>query len=155
MKDLKRYNNSIKIIFTIILIIFIYGLVSNLFIISRAKFFYLRSDLTIKSEYQIIPNKLNHLQFVRYYFSGPIDVKKFKKDIFQQLEIERVFYINNICKIVLSKNSSLIFLNYKEDIKEKISKATLLTLKSSKLFKNIKTIEFFIFDKIKVYSFKL
>ncbi|MFN3411638.1 MAG: hypothetical protein ACK4YF_05730 [Exilispira sp.] len=155
MKDLKRYNNSIKIIFIIFLIIFIYVLLSNLFIITRAKFFYLRSDLTIKSEYQIIPDKLNQLQFVRYYFSGPIDVKKFKKDIFQQLEIEKVIYINNICKIVLSKNSSLIFLNYQDDIKEKISKATLLTLKSSKLFKDIKAIEFFIFDKIKVYSFKL
>lgn len=153
MKDLKKYNKIIYSFLLIFLSITILLFLFNSISLNKAKFYYLTSDLTIKSESQILPYKYSEIQLLRHYFSGPINVKKFKKDLFQQIEIKNVYFIDYICKIVLSDESSLIFNNYPENIKEKISEATFLTLKKNRIFKNIKKIEFFIFDKIKTYSY--
>lgn len=153
MKDLKKYNKFFLCLVFFTFFILIIEILFNFFTNNTERFYYLTSDLSIIGETQLIPKNYNKLQIVRFYFAGPINVKKFKKDIFHQLEIEKVFYINNVCKIILSNDTSLIFKNYPQNIKEKIALATFLSLKNLKDFKNLKSIEFFIFEKIKDYSF--
>ncbi len=155
MKDLKKYNKIFYYTLLILIIFLLFAFLIKSFGNEKAKFYYLTSDLSINSERQILPSKYDRLELVRFYFSGPIDVKKFKKDYFQLLDIENVYYINNVCKIILSIDSSSIFQGYSEEIKNKISKATILSLKNNRLFKKIKRVEFFIFNKIKIYSFDL
>lgn len=153
MKDLKKYNRYFFCLLILIFTIFIIEILLSSFTNKTKKFYYLTSDLSIKSEIQIIPKKYDNLQIVRFYFSGPMNVKKFKKDIFNQLEIDKVFYIDKICKIIFTNETSLIFKNYPQNIKEKIALATFLSLKNIKEFKDLKSIEFFIFEKIKDYAF--
>ncbi len=155
MKDLKKYNKVIfysilSLIVLFFLIVFIKYIGYN-----TIKFYYITSDLSIKSETQILPKKYDGLQLIKHYFSGPINVKKFKKDLFQMLEIENVYYQNKTCKIMLSNESSSIFMQYPDNIKEILSRATLLSIKNSRIFKNVESVEFFIFGKIKSYSFQL
>ena len=154
MKDLKNYNKLLKIFFVLIVFFFLTTLFFNYFGKEKTKFYYLTSYLSIEGETQILPSKYNMLQLVKFYFSGPIDVKKFKKDYFQQIEIDNVYFIDKKIKIILSNDSSSLFLSYQEIIKEKISEATILTLRKNKLFKNANGIEIFIFNRILAYSYE-
>jgi len=155
VKDLKRYNKFFYFTLLIIILFLFFAFLAKSFSNEKAKFFYLTSDLSIKSERQILPSKYDRLELVRFYFSGPIDVKKFKKDYFQQLDIDNVYYIDNVCKIILSNDCSSIFQSYSEEIKKRISEATIYSLKNNRLFKKIKRVEFFIYNKIKIYSYDL
>ncbi|HQM89081.1 MAG TPA: hypothetical protein PLI56_02990, partial [Exilispira sp.] len=88
-----------------------------------------------------------------FYFDGPINVKNFKKDIFQLMEVDNVYIDNNTFKIVLSMNSSLLFMNYDKTTQNLMAKATFDSLKNFKDLRKISKIEFFINNNILYLSY--
>ncbi len=155
MKDLKRYNKLILSIIFIVLSLFLLSLLFKFLLLNTTTFYYLTSDYDVKSEKQVIPEKISDIQLVRHYFAGPINLKKFKKDIYNRIEIDNVYFLSGICKIILSEESSLIFMAFPDNLKYKFSKATFLSLKKTRQFKDIKTLEFYIYQRIKVYSYPI
>jgi len=153
VKDLKKYNRVIFSLILLILIIIIILISIKVLLVKKTTFYYITFDNKIKGEAQILPDSYTQLQLVRHYFSGPINVKKFKKDIYHQIEIDNVYFIDRVCKITLSNESSSIFNSYPEELKEYFAKAAFISLKKTKEFHNLLIIEFYIYQKLKAFSF--
>jgi len=151
--NFKKYNKSILILFLSILIIFFIYFVYTGISTHKTTLYYLTPEMKIKSEKQIIPKNMNLLQITRFYFDGPINVKNFKKDIFQLIEVDNVYIDNNTFKIVLSMNSSLLFMNYDKTTQNLMAKTTFDSLKNFKDLRKISKIEFFINNNILYLSY--